>query len=151
MNIQALHVKMALYQEFSTGENKGQKNRNLWSLPCGKTGSKKQYYIYGKLRACVYPHMWGLRVRPTHGVIHTLSQNSKGEKRKDVQKCHITESVHSVMLNSPLENGVTARTKKPPPMRLTSKAVRWKVNRQTHIPPPILTNDQEEIKHENDS
>ena len=127
----------------------GRKNRNLWSLPCGKIGSQKQYYIFGKLCACVYPHMWGLRVCPTHGVIHTLSQNSKSEKRKDVQRCHFTESVHSVMHTSILESVAIARTKKKPPLCWnTETAQRWKVNCQTHIPPPILTNDQEEIKYE---
>ena len=34
--------------------------------------------------------MWGLRVCPTHGVIHTLSQNSKGEKRGKVEEVIIT-------------------------------------------------------------
>lgn len=115
-------------------------------------GRKNSIIIYGKLCACVYPHMWGLRVRPAHGVIHTLSQSSKGEKRKDVQKCHITESVHSVMPTSILENGAIARTKRKPPLCWnTETAQRWKVNRLTHIPPPILTNDQEEIKHEIDT
>ena len=127
----------------------GRKNRNLWYLPCGKIGSQKQYYIYGKLCACVYPHMWGLRVRPTHGVIHTLSQNSKSEKRKDVQKCHITESVHSVMPTSILENGVTARTKKRPPRCChTGTAQRWKGNCQPLIPPPSINQTKEDFKYE---
>jgi len=58
-----------------------------------KTGSKKQYYIYGNLCACVYPHMWGLRVSPTHGVIHTLSQknqsrSSKGKSPQEAATSH---------------------------------------------------------------
>ena len=94
--------------------------------------------------------MWGLRVRPTHGVIHTLSQNSKSEKRKDVQKCHITESAPIAAPISILENGVIARTKKKPPQVLpTTRAAKVRVKLPATLSPPILPENKEEIKYEN--
>lgn len=60
----------------------GQKNRNCGFFTFRKTPSKKQYYYIGKISVCVYPHKGGLRCRPLHGVIHTLSQSLlRGEKR----------------------------------------------------------------------
>ena len=68
---------------------------------------------------------------------------------KAVVGCPITVFVQTVADRWILVNAATAMTKKKPPLCCNTETAKgWKVNRQTHIPPPILTNEWRKCKYE---